>query len=468
MIERKFKKHKHPFKIMEKKRRSVISLLVVMFLFSLFFLSLRVNAKSEMITIKFHSAGDGKNVTIDLSKYLIPSVKYVHSKVENVTIIMRGHFATIIPKPNWIGSEVITFSANESIIEDIEEGIIESKEITNLEPVIEMSFPQAKRFVVSPGKLEFSVIAYDPNNDIITVEWLINGKVLKKETGKGGIVSHFIFNETESKRFGSILKGKIFSENISYYVINSIVNDSKNRKMLEWRFNIVNETCTDFWVCSNWSDCINGKRYRSCRKINPECELTSNKPATEWIDPSCVTSIKDCKPKWTCTDWGECKIDYDVELITQGSIVNAIKTKQERLCYDAAYCTGIVGVETRECEKKIPIITRETKWCGQDYIEIFNSETGRFLSRIKKYKLGKSEGLDIELTLRELKREDYCWYCYDGIKDYDETGVDCGGSCQECIETQISFDFTEFFKFLLFIIADVALLLYIIFYIRRK
>ncbi len=32
------------------------------------------------------------------------------------------------------------------------------------------------------------------------------------------------------------------------------------------------------------------------------------------------------------------------------------------------------------------------------------------------------------------EKERYCPWCYNNIKDYDETGVDCGGSCPPCVE----------------------------------
>lgn len=31
-----------------------------------------------------------------------------------------------------------------------------------------------------------------------------------------------------------------------------------------------------------------------------------------------------------------------------------------------------------------------------------------------------------------LENLEYCPWCYDGVKNYDETGIDCGGSCREC------------------------------------
>jgi hypothetical protein len=36
-----------------------------------------------------------------------------------------------------------------------------------------------------------------------------------------------------------------------------------------------------------------------------------------------------------------------------------------------------------------------------------------------------------------LKNLEYCPWCYDGKKNFDETGVDCGGSCRDCAQIEI-------------------------------
>src|SRR3989344_2348241 len=103
-------------------------------------------AEEDRITIKFHSIEGGKNVSIDLAKYLPKADIYHHSKTENVTISIKNSIATITPKIGWLGDEIITFFANKSLAEEIEKK--EKPDITNIEPIIEMSFPAMKTFVV--------------------------------------------------------------------------------------------------------------------------------------------------------------------------------------------------------------------------------------------------------------------------------------------------------------------------------
>lgn len=424
-------------------------------------------AEEDKLTIKFHSSGDGKNISVDLAKYLQKSEEYFYGIVHNVSIFVNGSVATIVPKIGWAGDEIITFFTNKSMQEEVEEKKANLK-ITNLEPLIEMSFPATKNFVISPGQVEFSVVAFDPDNDVITVDWFVNGKLESQERAEGGIISHFIYNQTANGKRSNILKNEKFQYNITSYVVNAIVNDSINSKSLEWHFNVVNQTCIDIWQCGNWSDCTLSKRYRECKQINPKCEFDTYKPSTEWIDPICIEKQIKCTPNWTCSGWQPCKLDYNVNVVLSGKIIDAIKTKQARLCQDFSYCIGSVGMEMRDCNGTIPIKTRRVEWCNGKYIEIFNQDTGQFISRIREFSPEESPHLDIELSLKELSTMDHCWYCYDGIKDYGEKGVDCGGSCADCTEISTSSSFLDFLPIISFIFADILLAAYIILWMKKK
>lgn len=443
---------------------------LIVFCLAVIILALLLNiilAEEDQLTIKFHSSGDGKNVTIDLAKYLSRADEYFHGAVQNVSILMKGTTATIVPKIGWRGDEVVTFFVNRSLKEEIE-GRKSKMKITNLEPIVEMSFPTTKNFVVSPGHVEFSIVAFDPDNDMLSVDWFVNGKIEKQERAVGGIISHFIYNQTPTAKRSNILRNEKFKDNMTRYVVNALVNDSINSKWLEWHFNVVNQSCVDVWQCGNWSECIIGKRYRDCKQVNPKCEFTTYKPSTEWLDPLCIDKQIKCEPNWTCSEWKSCKLDYGMKVILSGKITDTITTKQERLCYDALYCTGSVGMEMRDCNKTIPIKTRTVDWCNCKYIEIFNQDTGQFISRIGESSLGESPHLDIELSLNELSRLDHCWYCYNGIKDYDEKGVDCGGSCADCTEIPASSRSLDILPLISFIFADLLLVGYVALWIRKK
>ncbi|MFH0831558.1 MAG: hypothetical protein V1886_01695 [archaeon] len=424
-----------------------------------------ISAEDDTLTIKFHSRGDGSNFSVDLTKYMPLMKEYYYSEVKNVTVKISQGVATVTPIQGWIGDEIITFYSNKSLKEEKEP---DNLKITNLEPVVEMSFPALKAFVVSPGQIEFSVIAFDPDNDMLQVEWLVNGKVAKQERADGKITSSFVYNKTSAIIRGELLKNQKYTEAIEKYVIKVVINDSRNSKILEWHFNIVNQSCIDLWQCGNWTDCLSGKRHRECTKINPECEYDTYRPPTDWVDPVCIAKDVKCKPNWTCMDWQGCRMNYDSGVIISGMIIDAVRMKQERLCYDEQYCTGGVGLESRECNGTVPIITRRVDWCNAKYVEIFNEDTGQFISRISEYMVGETPRMDIDLSLNRLSEASYCWYCYDGKKDYDETGEDCGGSCKECIYSYAKRNFFDIFAMSMFITADILLVGFIFRTARKR
>ncbi|MBD3247281.1 hypothetical protein GF378_01530 [Candidatus Pacearchaeota archaeon] len=93
------------------------------------------------------------------------------------------------------------------------------------------------------------------------------------------------------------------------------------------------DECTPDWTCTNWSECSNGMKYRTCTDSNM-CGSTQEKPEEE---ETCTVS-QVCTPDWVCTDWqpGECP--------TSG--------EQTRTCTDENNCpnAGSKPRETRTCE----------------------------------------------------------------------------------------------------------------------
>ena len=70
---------------------------------------------------------------------------------------------------------------------------------------------------------------------------------------------------------------------------------------------------------------------------------------------------------------------------------------------------------------------KKKKWCNKDYIELLDKD-GKVVARIEQ---GKS-GLSYVNVFINVNGKGYCYYCHDGVKNYDEEGVDCGGSCDSC------------------------------------
>ncbi len=442
-------------------RKKRVLFLLVLISIMLILLSAIIRAEQQKAVVKFHSEGGNRGITINLLKFFPTATEFFHKKAYNVSINISEGIATITPNYNWRGDEVLVFSPNKTVIEELERSATEQQVTANLEPIIELRFPAKPQFVVTAGRIDFSIIAYDPDDNPLIVEWLVNGAVVKRDSSVGGVVSHFTFNP-ESSEQGQIMRWHKFDDKIPHYALIVVVNDSKSFKMVEWNFNVINQTCTDVWRCGNWSECIDGTRTRVCTKTNKECPETVNKPPTIWLDPSCAPITRSCLPNWTCDEWSECKTDYKADIVLKGVVAETIGTRQERMCYDSSYCIGSVGVETRDCDKTIPVTTREVDWCHSKYTEIYNAESGMLISRVRKSMIGEG-GMDIDLSLRELSRISYCWYCFDGVKDFDEDAIDCGGaSCPPCEREKLSgFSIADSLRFILFIAADVLLLFYL-------
>ena len=238
--------------------------------------------------------------------------------------------------------------------------------------------------------------------------------------------------------------------------------------------------CTEDWNCSNWGVCINGSQSRTCNDLN-NCGTEINKPDetqscvvcdedwqcswTECLEDDIYSYAYDCvdlndcgtefnKPdkikcevvpqkeheeknaKWNCSDWGECESDFTLNDLLENEVGEGI---QRRTCNDLLK-NYPDRIEKKPCKVKIEVEANKTKWCGETYIEIFNKKTKKLVSRVKqKEEIGtlKLNRIDISFPITEFTG--YCDYCYDKIKDYDETGIDCGGpNCPECIK-EISF-----------------------------
>ena len=80
-----------------------------------------------------------------------------------------------------------------------------------------------------------------------------------------------------------------------------------------------------------------------------------------------------------------------------------------------------------------------------------------------------SSGLNkIDLRFTDGSPQEYCDYCFDRVKNYDEEGVDCGGSgCAPCKDRRIFIDYIYYIKWILWILL-LLLLLYMIYRNRDK
>ncbi|MBU2053338.1 MAG: hypothetical protein ABIJ14_03635 [Nanoarchaeota archaeon] len=71
------------------------------------------------------------------------------------------------------------------------------------------------------------------------------------------------------------------------------------------------ENCTQDWTCTDWSDCMDQKKIRSCVDFN-SCENNSLKPLEN-------ISCGGCSSKWVCNEWTpkECPEDENLTRICE-------------------------------------------------------------------------------------------------------------------------------------------------------
>ncbi|MEM7825099.1 MAG: hypothetical protein QXO27_03960, partial [Candidatus Aenigmatarchaeota archaeon] len=89
------------------------------------------------------------------------------------------------------------------------------------------------------------------------------------------------------------------------------------------------------WQCTDWSECSNGVKTRSCIDIN-NCNTSFNKPVESQnctVEPP-IETPRGCVENWQCTDWSECS--------------NGVKT---RSCIDINNCNTSFNkpVESQNC-----------------------------------------------------------------------------------------------------------------------
>ncbi len=125
-----------------------------------------------------------------------------------------------------------------------------------------------------------------------------------------------------------------------------------------------------------------------------------------------------------CGEWGECQAEYDIEDIISGGGITGLKT---RTCIDLT--TRLVNeIQEKECFLKEDLTIINRVWCGETYTEMVD-KFGRVLSRMKPSLGGKYVRVDLNTN-----GEGYCSYCFDGVKNFDEENIDCGGSCMSCVK----------------------------------
>jgi hypothetical protein len=232
--------------------------------------------------------------------------------------------------------------------------------------------------------------------------------------------------------------------------------------------------CESSWKCDAWEGCVDGVQKRECRDFN-NCFIPTDMPDTvkyceagcvedwecEWSACSsgftvpkcsdlnrCGTSYdipeklecgeSKCVPDVKCSAWTSCDVDYNFMDLVGGAISDLSGTKS-RVCVDGNSCVDSVE-EVRSCSINVDIYTRRFSKCGQDFVGIYNRLDNDLIARIEE---GDVNNPHLNIHLDDNEEDVFCDYCFDGVKNGDEDGVDCGGSCKKCSEKYKQVEFKK-------------------------
>ena len=87
-------------------------------------------------------------------------------------------------------------------------------------------------------------------------------------------------------------------------------------------------------------------------------------------------------------------VEYEFEDLLMG--VERIEGSQDRLCRDRKGCIANY-YESRVCSVALPVYAEEEVYCNDTYIEIFDKETGRLISRINDRRKEEIPSLNVDL-----------------------------------------------------------------------
>ncbi len=225
------------------------------------------------------------------------------------------------------------------------------------------------------------------------------------------------------------------------------------------------DICISNYNCTEWSSCFNGNVERKCIDLN-NCGREEDKPEEIAACGAGISLAPDefCTPNINCGEFSECQYFDEVRGIFEGDVrVYGVK---ERSCTDLNNCINNF-VEKIPCESLIKL-----EFVSEEIIPTFSPQD-EFTEECKNNVLTlyldnkPVSHIDIDSWIEDRKfntqfvqdKGAYCSYCYNAIKDGDEEGIDCGGSCKDCI-VEKNFSMKEFIMPLWIVIGVLFAVLY--------
>jgi len=207
-------------------------------------------------------------------------------------------------------------------------------------------------------------------------------------------------------------------------------------------------SCTPNWECDKWSDCLFGVKTRDCIDKN-KCGVKTGKPEES---VSCFVNISEQEivysyPGFECKEWSKCRAVYSLNNLITGNVL--LEGRQ--------HCLEDI-LKIKSCNPGEEIIIRKASKCFRDYLEILNVEN----TLISKMQLIREfyQKLNVDITIKD---SEYCYYCFDKKKNYDEDEIDCvyeeNGNCPVCMKQSLKKEILSLIVFFILIFLFIILLI---------
>ncbi len=205
---------------------------------------------------------------------------------------------------------------------------------------------------------------------------------------------------------------------------------------------ITDYSCSPRFKCDDWSGCVDGIQSRICKDV---------KCGNEDIIERRLCN-QECKSDIKCNDWSGCIYLEEFNDIAREEV--SFLGYRERICYDVNRCTNSFD-EFEDCKDSYPVKFSLRETCGKNYLAGIDS-SGKLVAFIDADGWKNDEKLIITFTQDE---GGYCPSCYNGVRDENEEGIDCGGSCKKCSEDRdFNYLYVKGSVWAVFIASFVALL----------
>ncbi len=174
--------------------------------------------------------------------------------------------------------------------------------------------------------------------------------------------------------------------------------------------------CTRITRCTEWSVCKNEKQTRSCAEIN-SCSDVIDEALEE--RPCKLPEIKEILPELSDGPEGASKKEHNATKCFESRGLS----KEEIVAFE-----DLLEITPCEEEKQVQIKVETRQRCNGIEINVNDASLNIVYKEKPNFYLNFKSTSDYK---------EYCPWCFNSKQDYDETSIDCGGSCKSCLQKNL-------------------------------